>query len=274
MADSVSWRHVWERDSKEAVADFELDRGISPRGQELEALSEAELLEFIAPHDNEILLDAGCGTGVNVLRLHARVKRVIGMDYALGSVQRCQKRVQAQQVANAQLCQSSVAAIPLPDSSVDKIICLSVLQYLDDREVRQVLREFVRVLGPDGIMILHVKNSSSLYWLTLRLAKRVKDLLGGRTHTYHVRPFRWYINELVALNCRILDYNSFNLLTLDGMPAKLSALLQRSELRHQRSPVLRAPFVRRHGADLKIKAAIGGTPGQHPTAERPGAQND
>jgi ubiquinone/menaquinone biosynthesis C-methylase UbiE len=256
MGSSVGWRRVWEHESREGVPDFELDRGISPRGQELEALSEEELLGFIEPRNSETVLDAGCGTGVNVLRLHARVKRVVGMDYALGSLQRCRRRIKTQQIANAELCLSSVAAIPLPDSSVDKILCLSVLQYLDDPELHRVLKEFVRILRPGGVIILHVKNSASLYWLTLRLAKGLKSLLGRPTRTYHVRSFRWYSSALAAVNCRIVDYNSFNLLTLDGVPGRLSAFLQRFELLHYRSALLRLPFVRRHGADLKIKAVV------------------
>lgn len=242
--------------SREQVPDFELDRGISPRDQELESLSEGELVSFIDPGEFEAVLDAGCGTGVNILRLHSRAKTIIGVDYTLGSLQRCQRKLQENRVQNATVCLASVTAIPLPDRSINKILCMSVLQYLDDQEFRQVLREFVRILSPGGTIILHVKNSSSLYWLTLRIAKKLKALLGSSRQTYYVRPFRWYVNELAALNCRILDYKSFNLLTVECMPKWLTYFLQRSELRHHSSSFLRNPFVRRHGGDLKIKAIV------------------
>jgi ubiquinone/menaquinone biosynthesis C-methylase UbiE len=229
---------------------------MSPRDAEIENLSKEELLHFTEPGRLETLLDAGCGTGVNILRLHSRVRNVIGIDYAKGSLERCQKRIQTQKLKNVQLCLGSVAAIPLPDRSIDKILCLSVLQYLDDQEVRQALREFVRVLRPGGVLILHVKNSSSLYWSTLQLAKALKGLLGWTTRLYYLRSFRWYANELAFLNCNILDYNSFNLLVLEGMPKTVLSLLQRFELRHRSAPFFRAPFIRRHGAELKIKAAV------------------
>jgi ubiquinone/menaquinone biosynthesis C-methylase UbiE len=256
MSNSFKWRQVWEDNSKANVPDFELDRGISPRDREIETLSEQEHINFIEPGEFDAVLDAGCGTGVNILRLHSRVRSIMGIDYASGSLERCRKRIQAHKIQNAQVCLASLTAIPLPDHSVNKILCLSVLQYLDDEEVRHALREFVRVLVPEGIIILHVKNSSSLYWSTLQVAKKIKALLGGAKRAYYVRSFGWYVNELGSLNCRILDYKSFNLLTLDVMPRRLVCFLQGFELRYQTGFLSRLPFVRRHGADLKIKAAV------------------
>jgi ubiquinone/menaquinone biosynthesis C-methylase UbiE len=229
---------------------------MSPREQEIENLSEEELLAFIEPAESEVVLDAGCGTGVNIVRLHSRVRSIIGVDYAWGSLERCRRRIQVHKVQNAHVCLASATAIPLPDRSVDRILCLSVLQYLDDEEVRKVLREFVRVLGPGGVIILHVKNSSSLYWSSLRVAKAMKGFMGFSTRLYHLRSFRWYAHELAFLNCKVLDYNSFNLLVLEGMPKRVLSFLQRFELRHRGALPFRARFVRRHGAELKIKATV------------------
>jgi ubiquinone/menaquinone biosynthesis C-methylase UbiE len=256
MRDSISWRRVWEDKSKDNVPDFELDRGISPRDREIENLSEKELVNFIEPRDFETLLDAGCGTGVNILRLHSRVRNIIAIDFAWGSLERCQRRIQSLNIKNVHLYNASATAIPLPDCSVDKILCLSVLQYLDDEEFRQAVREFVRVLAPGGLIVLHVKNLSSLYWSTLWLAKRLKSLLGMSTRIEYFRSFRWYVNELESFNCHILDYNSFNLLYVDRMPKRLLSFFQRLELRHHSGPLFRTPFVRRHGAELKIKARV------------------
>jgi len=130
------------------------------------------------------------------------------------------------------------------------------LQYLDDDEVRCALREFVRVLKPGGVIILHVKNASSLYWRSLDIARKVKSALGATSCGYYVRSFQWYLNELMSLNCRVLDYKSFNWLTLDIMPKPVVSWLQRFELRRQEGWLRRSLFVRRHGADLKIKACV------------------
>jgi len=256
MRNFVNWRRVWEEKSKENVPDFELDRGTSPRDREIENLSEQELVNFIESRKSETLLDTGCGTGVNILRLHSRVRNIFAIDYAWGLLERCQNRIHAHKIRNAYLCHASATAIPLPDCSVDRILCLSVMQYLNDEEFRQALREFVRVLTPGGTMILHVKNLSSLYWSTLWFAKKLKTLLGMTTRLEYFRSFQWYVNEIESVNCHVLDYNSFNLLTFEGMPKQILTFLQRFELKHHRDSVLRFPFFRRHGAELKIKARL------------------
>src|SRR5438552_4145823 len=221
MTNQTDWKNVWEQKASASVSDFELDRGRRAVDEEVEYLSALHLVNFIEPNESEILLDAGCGTGVNILRLHSCVKKIVGIDYAQGSLDRCKKAIQTQKITNAQVCVASVTSLPLPDNCVSKIVCLSVFQYLDDNEVRQALKEFARVLRPGGTLILHVKNLSSLYWSTLRLAKKIKLLLGGATRIEHFRSFAWYTSELALLNCIISGYDSFNLLLLDGMPTKL-----------------------------------------------------
>jgi ubiquinone/menaquinone biosynthesis C-methylase UbiE len=255
VGDSVKWRKVWEENSKADVSDFELDRGISPRAQEIEVLSTAEHIAFVNPKPGETVLDAGCGTGVNILRLSSRVTNIVGIDFAAGSVERCQKRLQEQKIPNAQVCVASLTAIPLADHSVDKILCLSVLQYLRDDEVRMAFREFARVLADGGTLVLHVKNASSLYWSTLHVAKKLKALLGREGQNYYVRSFDWYVRELASFKCEIVEYKSFNVLSLERMPKGLLSRLQEFELRHP-DGMLALPVIRRHGADLKIKAVI------------------
>jgi ubiquinone/menaquinone biosynthesis C-methylase UbiE len=251
----VDWKQVWEEKARASVSDFQLDRGTSPRDQEIERLSAEELINFIAPDEFEALLDAGCGTGVNIARIYSRVKSVVGFDYARGSLERCQKRIQEQKIGNARVFLASAVAIPLPDCSVDKVLCLSVLQYLDDQEVRKALKEFVRVLTPGGTIIFHVKNLSSLYYSTLLVAKKLKTFLGLATRVEYFRTFRWYLNELSLAGLIVMDYNSLNFINLEGMPRSLLSFLQGLELRNHRQ-LFRVPFLRRHGAELKIKARV------------------
>jgi SAM-dependent methyltransferase len=268
MTDENEWREVWDTKSRSEVPDFDLDRGTSPRDKEIEHLSGVELLNFIRPGKSERILDAGCGTGVNILRLHSQVQSIVGIDYARGSVERCRKRVQGARASNVSLMVGSISEVPLETSSIDKILCLSVLQYMDDEEVRRTIREFARLLRPEGDLILHVKNRSSLYWSTLLVAKKILASLGLRKALYNVRPWRWYMDTLREGGFRIVDFNSCNLAILDGMPKMLVSLLQEWEIRHHDGWLLQNPLSRRHGADLKIKARNGGAGASKRFAER------
>ena len=250
------WKRFWDETAENAASNFEYDHGHRPREKDLEALSTKELLCFITPQSSETIFDAGCGTGGNILLLHSKVKRVIGMDYAAGAIARCRERICSARIDNVDLMQGSITNPLLPDSSVDKILCTSVLQYLDDAQARTAFVQFKRVLKDGGTLILHVKNSSSLYLSTLRAAKKLKQLFGKRTKIEYYRPFRWYAKELRSAGFEVVDYNSFNLLMLESMPKALLLFLQEIELRNYSRPFFRTAFVRRRGSDLKIRARI------------------
>ena len=114
------------------------------------------------------------------------------MDYSDGAIARCEARLAAHTIENANLMHGDVTSSPLRDNSIDKILCMSVLQYLTDTEVRKSFDEFVRVLKHRGVLILHVKNISSLYLGTLWAVKKTKRLLRMKTKLEHLRSYGWY----------------------------------------------------------------------------------
>jgi ubiquinone/menaquinone biosynthesis C-methylase UbiE len=250
------WKKYWERQSEQCGSDFEFDRGITPRTGEIENSSNLELLNFIEPKPSETIFDAGCGSGSNILLLHTKVKRLIGMDYSRGALARCERRIISNRIENVKLIRGDLTSPPLRESSVDKILCMSVLQYLTDAEVRTSFVEFKRILKDRGIAILHVKNICSLYLSTLWAAKKAKAILGMKTKQEHVRSYRWYVKELESLGFEVLDYNSFNLLMIEGMPKRLLQFFQKLELKFYDRLPLRLGFLRRRGAELKIKVRI------------------
>jgi ubiquinone/menaquinone biosynthesis C-methylase UbiE len=251
------WERVWNEKARAAISDHEYDRGSGPRGELIERLATQEFVEFVDASPTDTIFDAGCGSGVNLLRLHANALRIIGMDYAEGAIDRCRSRLRALGINNVEVRQGSITSIPLAEQSVDKVICMSVLQYLDDRQVRQALKEFGRILADGGVLVMHVKNLSSLYLSTLRIAKTIKLLLGMHSDLEYVRTFDWYVGELRKAQFEVIEYNSFNIFTLDRMPRRLVIALQEFELRHRKNIFFRSRFVRRHGSDLKIKARLG-----------------
>jgi ubiquinone/menaquinone biosynthesis C-methylase UbiE len=256
MGDLTDWKQYWDNRSKEAGSDFEFDRGVTPRCKEIEELAEQELLSFIDPQPAEVMLDAGCGTGVNILLLHSKVKRILAIDYSKGAIERCRRRIQSNRIENAEAREGSIMRIPMPDRSVDKVLCLSVLQYLDDKDVKLAFGEFSRVLKNNGMLVLHVKNRASLYLSTLWVAQQFKLLLGKPSKFGHYRTYGWYAKALTAFGFEVVDYNSLEFFTLPKMPPRLVVYLQSLELRNYTRPFLRSRWIRRHGAELKIKATV------------------
>ena len=258
MIDPSPWNQFWEDNARRDVSDSVFDRGSRPRARDIEEMSTQEIIDFIAPDAADVLLDAGCGTGNNLVLLHSKVSRLIGLDLAAGAMDRCQRRLREHGLTEPKLVRGRVSALPLAPASVDKIICFSVFHYLDDDELRRTLKEFARVLRARGVVVLHVKNLASVYLSILLTAKRVKRLFGHRKAIEHFRTYNRYAAELGAAGFEIIDYVSFNVLVVGFMPQRLVSLLQRLELAHRTNRFFRLPLIRRSGADLKLRARLRG----------------
>jgi ubiquinone/menaquinone biosynthesis C-methylase UbiE len=114
-----------------------------------------ELLEVEQPVVREILdglpvgvaLDAACGTGRHAAHLASLGHRVIGVDATPEMLE-----VARQRVPDAELHEADLRDLPLPDDSVDLIVCGIALSHFP--ELAPVFAELVRVLRPDGHLVL------------------------------------------------------------------------------------------------------------------------
>ena len=100
---------------------------------------------FISP--NTILLDAGCGRTVPVLRNYiGRAARLIGVEL-----------VEFTDVPESiEAISADLGAVPMPDASVDLIMSRSVFEHIENPEA--VYKEFARLLKPGGRVVFLTAN--------------------------------------------------------------------------------------------------------------------
>ncbi len=102
-------------------------------------------------HAGQVVLDLGSGGGIDVL-LSARRVGVAGFAYGLDMtdemLELARRNAAEAGVQNVEFLKGDIAAIPLPDHSVDVIISNCVINLAADKE--PVLREAFRVLKPGG----------------------------------------------------------------------------------------------------------------------------
>lgn len=106
------------------------------------------------------LLDAGCGSGQFALALAARGAQVTGVDLSPEMIRLA--RENAARVAPAAWpawVVGSIDELSLPDASVDAIHARMVLPFVPD--VPAALREFRRVLRPDGRLLVSTAGALS-----------------------------------------------------------------------------------------------------------------
>jgi SAM-dependent methyltransferase len=103
------------------------------------------------------VIDAGCGEGVLVDEYADRLA-ISGVDA---------------NYASERVLHGSVTALPFPDGSFERALCLDVLEHLAYEDQPKALAELHRVLAPNGELFVSVPNLA-------HLQSRIQFLLRGR----------------------------------------------------------------------------------------------
>jgi ubiquinone/menaquinone biosynthesis C-methylase UbiE len=116
-------------------------------GGGLFATDEPIVAEYLSGREPGVALDAACGTGRYAEFLARRGHRVIGVDSSTDMLAHARRRVPEAEFHVAELDQ-----LPLPDDSVDVIVCALALEHVPSLD--PVLAEFTRVLRPGGDLVI------------------------------------------------------------------------------------------------------------------------
>jgi ubiquinone/menaquinone biosynthesis C-methylase UbiE len=114
----------------------------------MRTIAGALLDHYCQANTNRRILDAGCGTGCNLLWLqrYAGNGDIYGIDLSFQALQMSRQR------GPERLVQASVTDLPFDDSSFDLVTSFDVLVQLPTGDAAvQAIREMYRVLRPGGI---------------------------------------------------------------------------------------------------------------------------
>jgi 2-polyprenyl-6-hydroxyphenyl methylase / 3-demethylubiquinone-9 3-methyltransferase len=134
------------------------------------------------------VLDLGCGGGYMSEAIARRGARVIGIDPSTASLQAAQIHAQPQGL-NIIYRAGVGEAIPLETHSIDRVVCVDMLEHVQD--VEKVLSEVHRVLRQGGIFFFDTVNRNWLSRLVfITLAENVVKALprGAHDPAKYIRP--------------------------------------------------------------------------------------
>lgn len=102
-----------------------------------------------------VILDLGCGTGTFAVGLAraAPHARMIGLDGDPDALRRAAAKAREARV-EIELIEASATAIPLPDQSVDCVVCSLLLHHLSPQDKPRALADARRVLRSDGLLLI------------------------------------------------------------------------------------------------------------------------
>ena len=127
-----------------------------------------EFMDLWGKHDDEVLLDYGCGPGNDLagFLLYTTAAKVIGIDISAKALALARDRLALHGVLprRFELVQVSDQhpTIPLPDESIDYIYCEGVLHHTS--HPLAILKEFWRTLKAGGKACVMVYNRDSLWF--------------------------------------------------------------------------------------------------------------
>lgn len=117
------------------------------------------------------LLDVGCGCGIFLVELARHCDQLVACDYHT-NLATVAEMLEAESVS-APLAQTDARHLPFADMSVDAIVCMSVLEHLED--LSSPADEFFRILRPGGVAIVGVPISNLMTETMLRISYLTLD---------------------------------------------------------------------------------------------------
>jgi len=157
-----------------------------------------------ASHD-DLILDAGTGTGNVAVILLAQGARLIGMDFCEQALERCREKDPRGDFRFGDITQP----LDFESNHFDKVSCCNVFQFLNSHHHRAALGELFRVLKPRGLFAITVFgagfSSAKVYRETLRAQRKESSLadtivftIRYSFSTLRILYYVWRIKKLEA----------------------------------------------------------------------------
>ena len=115
--------------------------------------------------DKDIILDAGCGEGRNLVYFLNNGFQVYGIDKNQSALQmlRLVARSINPQFDESRISAGSLDQLPYADQCFHHIICIAVLHFAEDKShFHNMIEELVRVLKPDGSIFIRMASNIGL----------------------------------------------------------------------------------------------------------------
>lgn len=149
-------------------------------------------LEVMELSSEDLILDAGCGSGLTACHL-AKSKgcKIIGVDINSQMIEKARQRAEQEGVTHlVEFKVADVNKLPFPDNHFNWVMCESITVFLDKDKV---YKEFYRVLKPEGrIADLEM---SLLYELPPQLRSQLESCYGKGTDPLSFEKWTQVLSE-------------------------------------------------------------------------------
>lgn len=123
---------------------------------------------------NDIVLDVGCGGGININRMAEKAKKVYGVDYSIESV-KLSREVNRDLIGQGkvEVLEGDVQSLPFEDNTFDIITAFETVYFWPN--IEKSFGEVKRVLKPGGTFMMGMESNGSDN-LPMKISKKLIDM--------------------------------------------------------------------------------------------------
>ena len=115
------------------------------------------VLAHLKPEKTDLILDAGCGTGVYTIETAKLAHDVMAIDFSLNSIDILNKKIKAAQINNLSTKVGDLAIMELPPNKFDKAMSIGVIHHIPTHKKRLLaLHNIFNSLKPNGKFVMIV----------------------------------------------------------------------------------------------------------------------
>src|SRR4030043_1653997 len=135
-------------------------------------------LESVNARQGEVILDIGCGRGIDGGEMAKKGALVIGLELSKIIIKRAKEYI-SQNGTSMSLIQGVGEHLPLQAQSVDKVVCKGALDHFPDPAM--VMEQIALVLKPGGEATIAIANFESLGFKLGRMVWWFRKKLGFKS---------------------------------------------------------------------------------------------
>lgn len=124
------------------------------------------VVSLLACKKEDVILDAGCGTGRISIRIASQIRRLICVDFSIDSLLILQKKLPSGLYSKVHCITADLSKMPIRGNSFSKIVSVQVIQHIPSHEKRlSVLRSFHGLLQKGGHLVFTVFRWNGAVWI-------------------------------------------------------------------------------------------------------------
>ena len=117
-------------------------------------------LKHLNIREDDVILDIGCGGGMNINRMSKTARKVYGVDYSIESV-KLSRQVNQNFISEGrvEILEGNVQALPFEDNTFDIVTAFETVYFWPD--IERSFGEVKRVLKPGGKFLIGMETNGS-----------------------------------------------------------------------------------------------------------------